>query len=447
MDDFTPTETARYTASTPKSSKLQSHAEKYLPGGSSRGTAYWTPYPFFVDRGEGHYVYDVDGNRYLDFMLNATSLIHGHAHPDVTRAIQEQAARGVAFSAPTGVQVCLAEMLCERLPSVDLVRFTSSGTEATMNAIRAARAFTGRPKIAKIEGGYHGSHDFASVSVTPTAGSLDPDGPTPLPEFPGLPDGVLDNVVVLPFNDLDACVRVIRRHADELACVIMEAVVSSFGYLPGDQSFLQGIRDITRELGILLIFDEVQSFRTAPGGAQEWLGVTPDLTALGKIIGGGLPVGAFGGRRELMEQFDPRHKDAIPHSGTFNANPLTMAAGEATLRGLTPDVYERLDRLGGQLRAKLQAVLDEIGVRAVVTGVASLFAIHFGIDQVRDYRSKLKGDSAAASAVFTGLLNEGILLQHGCAGSLSTLTTESDVDTLVNAVRRVVQRTAAGNYT
>ena len=436
-------ETGRYTESTPKSRVLQAEAERFLPGGSSRGTAYFAPYPFFVDRGEGHYVYDVDGNRYLDFMLNATSLIMGHAHADVTRAIQEQAGRGVAFSAPTESQVRLAEMLCDRLPSVDLVRFTSSGTEATMNAIRAARAFTGRSKIAKIEGGYHGSHDFASVSVTPPADSLDPDGPTPVPEFPGLPEAVLDNVVVLPYNDLETCEAVIREHGDDLACVIMEAVVSNFGYLPGDAEFLRGVRRLTEDLGILLIFDEVQSFRTAPGGAQERLGVVPDMTALGKIIGGGLPVGAFGGRRDLMEQFDPRHPDAIPHAGTFNANPMTMVAGEATLRGLTPDVYERMDRLGAALRAKLQAVLDELEVQAVVTGIASLFAISFGVDSVRDYRSKLQGDPAMSSAVFTGLLNEGILLQEKCAGALSVLTTEEEVDTLVDAVRRVVQRVAA----
>ncbi len=436
-------ETAHYTASTPRSRKLQAHAERYLPGGSSRGTAHWTPYPFFAERGEGHYVFDVDGNRYLDFMLNATSLIHGHAHPDVTRAIQEQAAKGVAFSAPTEVQARLAEMLCERVPSVELARFTSSGTEATMNAIRAARAFTGRPKIAKIEGGYHGSHDFASVSVTTPADSLDPAGPAPAAEFPGLPQGVLDNVVVLPFNDLEACERVIRRRADDLACVIMEPVVSSFGYLPAEPGFLRGIRGLTRELGVLLIFDEVQSLRTAPGGAQERLGVAPDLTAMGKIIGGGLPVGAFGGRRDLMEQFDPQREDAIPHSGTFNANPLTMAAGDAALRRLTPDAYERLDRLGGQARAKLQAVLDELEVKAVVTGIASLFAIHFGIDEVTDYRSKLQADAAMTSAVFIGLLNEGVLLQQSCAGSLSTITSESDIDTLAAAVRRVVQRTAS----
>ena len=259
-----------------------------------------------------------------------------------------------------------------------------------------------------------------------------------------MPDGVLDNVVVLPYNDLEACEAVIREHADDLACVIMEAVVSNFGYLPGDDEFLRGIRRLTEELGILLIFDEVQSFRIAPGGAQERLGVVPDMTALGKIIGGGLPVGAFGGRRDLMEQFDPRRPDPIPHAGTFNGNPMTMVAGEATLRALTPEVYERMDALGATLRAKLQAVLDELEVQAVVTGVGSLFGISFGVDSVRDYRSKLEGDAAMSSAVFTGLLNEGVLLQEKCAGALSVLTTEAEVDALVDAVRRVVQRVAAG---
>ena len=230
---------------------------------------------------------------------------------------------------------------------------------------------------------------------------------------------MLDNVVVLPYNDLEACEAAIREHKGDLACVIMEAVVSNFGYLPGDVEFLRGIRRLTEDLGILLIFDEVQSFRVAPGGAQERLGVVPDMTALGKIIGGGLPVGAFGGRRDLMEQFDPRRPDAIPHAGTFNGNPMTMVAGDATLRALTPDVYERLDALGAGLRAKLQAVLDELEVRAVVTGIASLFAISFGVDAVTDYRSKLRGDPAMSSAVFTGLLNEGILLQEKCAGALS----------------------------
>jgi glutamate-1-semialdehyde 2,1-aminomutase len=434
-------ETAKYIESTPTSRELQGEAENYLPGGSSRGTAYFAPYPIFVERGKGHYIHDVDGNRYLDFMLNATSLIMGHAHPEITRALTEQAARGVAFSAPTAVQVRLAELLCERIPSMELVRFASSGTEATLNAIRVARAYTGKYGIAKFEGGYHGSHEYASISVHPPYEKLDPDGPTAVPEYPGMPPSVLEGVVVLPYNDLAACETILRERHRELACVIMEAVVSNFGYAPAQIDFLRGMRDLTRELGMLLILDEVQSFRIAPGGAQEALGVEPDLTALGKIIGGGMPAGAFGGRRDIMSLFDPgRGEDAIPHAGTFNANPMTMVGGEATMRHLTDDVYERMNRLGGTLRAKLQAVFDELDVPAQVTGIASFFGMHFTGAPVTDYRSMLAGDQQMTKALFVGLLNEGVLLQQSCAGSLSTLTTEGHVDGLVDAVRRVVTR-------
>ena len=255
----------RFIQSAPVSQGKQTESEKYLPGGSSRGTAFFDPYPHFIERGEGHYIYDADGNRLLDFMINATSLILGHAHPDVTQAIQEQAARGTAFTGPTDPQVRLAKILTERVPSLDLIRFTNSGTEGTMMAIRAARAYTGRQKIAKFEGGYHGAHEYVSVSVRPPLEKLDPSGPTPIAEHPGLPDSILDQVIVLPYNDLDWCERVLRENASELACLIMEPVVSSFGYLPGDADFLRGLRDLTTELGIVLIYDEVQSLPHSSG--------------------------------------------------------------------------------------------------------------------------------------------------------------------------------------
>ena len=383
----------------------------------------------------------MDGNRYLDFMINATSLILGHAHPDIVRALQDQAARGTSFSGPTEAQVRLAKILCDRLPSVDTIRFTNSGTEATLNAIRGARAFTGKHKIAKFEGGYHGSHEYASVSVRPPAEQLDPAGPSAIAEFPGQPPSVAAEVVVLPYNALEASEAIIRRHADELACVIMEPVSSNFGYLPAEPDFLTGIRDLTRELGILLVFDEVQSFRVASGGAQELFDVVPDITALGKIVGGGMPVGAFGGRRDIMALFDPSQGGAaIPHAGTFNANPMTMVAGEVTMQHLTPDVFRRLDRLGTILREKLQAVFDELEVPAQVTGVASFFGIHFTDEPIVDYRSVVRADQGLKDALFTGLLNENVLTQAGCAGALSTLTTEAEVDALVDATRTVVQR-------
>ena len=433
-------ETDRFIANTPKSEALQREATQYLPGGSSRGTAYFAPYPTFIDRAQGHYVYDVDGNRYLDFMINATTHILGHAHPEIVDALQRQAARGNSFSGPTEAQVRLAKLLCDRVPSLDTIRFTNSGTEGTMMAIRAARAFTGRRKIAKFEGGYHGSHEYASVSVRPPAAALHPDVTHPIPEHSGQPPSVAEDVITLPYNDLAECERILRRHAPDLACVIMEVVSSSFGYLPARPDFLSGIRDLTRDLDILLIFDEVQSFRVSPGGAQEHFGVIPDMTTFGKIIGGGMPVGAWGGRRDIMALFDPSADAPLAHAGTFNANPMTMVAGEVVMNHLTPEVYDRMNALGDALRAKLAAVFDELSIPAQVTGIASLFGIHFTPDPITDYRSVVRADSDMTKALFTGLLNEGILLQTGGAGALNTLTRDPDIDALVDAVRRVAQR-------
>jgi glutamate-1-semialdehyde 2,1-aminomutase len=435
-------EIARYLARTPRSRALQEEAAAVLPGGSSRGTAYFAPYPFFAASGEGHHVRDVDGNRYLDFMLNATSLVLGHGHPTVVEALGEQARKGTAFSTPTETQVRVARLLRDRVPSLETLRFTNSGTEATLMAIRAAWAHTGRPGLAKFEGGYHGAHEHVAVSVKPPASRLDPAGPTAIPEYPGQPPGVLRDVLVLPYNDLGTCERLLRAQADRVGCLIMEPVVSSFGYLPGEPGFLQGIRKLTEELGIVLVYDEVQSFRVAPGGAQELFGVTPDLTAFGKIIGGGLPVGAFGGRRDIMAQFDPTAAGGarIAHAGTFNANPMTLVAGEAVLLALTPPVYRRLAELGERLRQRLRAALAATGVPAQVTGLASLFGVHFTDRPIRNYRDVCTGDAELTRAVFTGMLNEGVLLQTSCAGSLGVMTGEAEVDTLVDAFARVVAR-------
>jgi glutamate-1-semialdehyde 2,1-aminomutase len=252
---------------------------------------------------------------------------------------------------------------------------------------------------------------------------------------------VTEGVLVLPYNDLATCTRLLRAHAHEVACLIMEPIMSSFGYVPSEREFLTGMRKLTEELGIVLIFDEVQSLRVAPGGAQELFGVTPDLTCFGKIMGGGLPVGAFGGRRDIMAQFDPTHGGArIAHAGTFNANPMTLVAGEIVMKALTPPMYTRLATLGDGLRERLRAVFAEQGVAAQVTGIASLFGIHFSKRAIRNYRDVVAGDQEMRKALFVGLLNEGVLLQTTCAGALGVMTTDNEIGTLVDAVRTVVAR-------
>ena len=429
-----------YQTKTPKSQEMQRKAARYLPGGSSRGTAYFDPYPHFIERGKGSYVYDVDGNKYLDFMINATSLILGHANRHISAVIKDQIDLGAAYSGPTESQINLAEILCTRIPSIDTIRFTNSGTEATMMAIRAARLYTGKEKIVKIEGGYHGSHEYVSVSVYTPQDKLNPSGPAPIPEYAGQPKNVAEGVFVVEYNDIEGMRDILDRYSHEIACVIMEPVVSSFGYLPADQEYLEFVREKTSELGIVLIFDEVQSFRLSSGGAQEFFNVVPDMTALGKIIGGGLAVGAFGGKREIMNGFDPSNGGAeIAHAGTFNANPLTMKAGIVVMESLTDDVYLRMNALGKEIREKLNAVFSELDLSVQITGIGSFFGMHFTDKPISNYRDVVTTESATKKAFFLAMLNEGVLL-NGLSGSLNVYSTGEDVDELVSAVRKVAVR-------
>ena len=266
---------------------------------------------------------------------------------------------------------------------------------------------------------------------------LNPDGPTVVHDYPGQPPSLLEDVVVLRYNNLEESERILWENREDLACLIMEPVASVLGHTPAKPRFLNGMRDLTRELGIILIFDEVQSARVSPGGAQELLGVVPDMTALGKTVGGGTPAGAFGGRGELMSLFDPTGGGPVLlHAGTFNANPVTMAAGEATLSRLTPPVYERLARVGESLRGKLRAVLDEFEIPNQVTGIASLFGLHFTVSEIVDHRSTLDADGELRRGFTVGLMNEGVFP----GGSVNVLTGDSEIDTLVDATRRVIQR-------
>jgi glutamate-1-semialdehyde 2,1-aminomutase len=395
-----------------------------LPGGSTRTTIYSAPYPPYMVRGEGLRTWDLDGNVYRDFLGNYSSLILGHAHPEVVAAVEAQVRRGSAFAAPTEVEIELAETIRERLPSVERIRFTNSGTEATMFAIRAARAFTGRPLLAKFELAYHGTNDHA-VAWTP-----------------GVPAGISDLVIELPWEDADGVERAIAGRESELAAIIIEPVQGAGGVRAASPAFLRYLRELTTRIGALLIFDEVIALRIGPNGAQGRLGgVRPDLTTLGKIIGGGYPSGGFGGRLDVMDQFDQRRSGALVHGGTFNGNPISAAAGLATLRHLTPERYPDLDRLGDRLRGGLTAGFTAAGIDARAGGVASLFQVFPGPSLVPP-----EGLSQQA-ALFLGLLLDGFHLAPRGMGALATVTTDADIDDLIAAVLSrlgAMQAVAAG---
>ena len=433
----------RYIESTPKSKAAWEEAKQYLPGGDSRNSIFWSPYPIFVEKASGAHVVDADGKDRLDFIGTMTTLILGHAPAPVVDAVKEQLEQGVVYNAPNRHQVRLAKLLCERIPSFELVRFTNSGTEATLNTIRAARAFTGRGLIAKAEGGYHGSHDVVSVSVrvdpSKAGERLHPDA---LAATEGLADGVLDSVVVIPFNEVRPAREILEQHKDDLAAVIVEPMLGSVGMLPATHEFLAMLREFATENGTVLIFDEVISFRIAPGGSQEYYGITPDMTSLGKIIGGGFAVGAFGGREDIMGLYDPTSGPRVAHAGTFNANPATMLAGALTLEQLTPEVYRRLVEVTEYLRHGLWEVGRELEVPVQITGLGSLFGIHFTDETLVGYRDIAKADSAFRHEVFLGLLNEGILMAPNLVGAVSTVIEEPEVDAFVDAFRRVLQRQA-----
>jgi glutamate-1-semialdehyde 2,1-aminomutase len=431
-----------YRLRTPASSRCFLEAREYLPGGDSRSPLYYPPYPAVLDRGQGCWLIDLDGNTLLDFTGNHSSLIHGYGHPQVLDAVHRQLDKGTIFPGPTEPQLRLAKLLCERIASVDQVRFTNSGTEATLNAIRAARAFTGRHKVGKIEGGYHGTPDDVMVSTHPSiAEAGDRLRPRARPASRGLPPATIDGVVVLPFNDADAAARLIEHESDHLAAVIVEPVLGSAGMIPAERGFLETLREVTRQLSVLLIFDEVVSLRTSFGGAQEHYGVRPDLTVLGKLIGGGFPLGAFGGREEIMRLFDPSGgRPPIPHPGSYNANPISMVAGVATLELLTRDAIAHLNRLGESLRRELRLAFDEAGIASQITGLGSLFAIHLTSRPVRSYRDTIGADADLRHRLFLGLFNEGVLMDPRGVGTISTAIGEPEVDQFVGAVRAVLPR-------
>lgn len=419
----------------PNSERVNRHAHEYLPGGDTRTATFYLPYPVYVKEGKGCRFVDIDGNEYIDFLNNYTALTLGHCHPSVVSAITRQAGKGISFASPTRSQIELAEIICERVKSIDKLRFCNSGTEATMSAIRAARIVTGKTKVVKIEGGYHGSHDVVEVSYSPDAAEYGPiEKPNSVPQNKGIPQSILHEVIIIPFNNKKVAEEIIERQASQIACVIVEPMLGATGCICQADGYLEHLRELTRKNHIILIFDEIVTFRLNYHAMQYLYSLEPDLTTFGKLIGGGLPVGAFGGSEEIMNLYSPLNRAHVAHSGTFNGNPVTMAAGKACLTEMTPSVYDHLNKLGDDLRNGLNNSLERAGIKGDVTGYGSLSCIHFNKEEIIDYRSAAKDNLMAMELVHLELLERGINVPaRGGECAISSPMTEKEIEAFIVA--------------
>lgn len=431
--------TTKYRSESSVSRLLDERARRVMPGGNTRHSIALAPYPVYARSGKGCRITDVEGEERIDFLNNYTSLILGHADPIVTTAVLERVALGTAFTMPVEAQTDLAELLVSRVPYVDQIRFCNSGSEAVMLAIKAARGFTGRHKIAKFEGAYHGIYDYAQVSDGPAAGDWgDLASPARVTEA-GAPPSQAADVVVMPWNHFDVCRELIRSNQDQLAAVLVDPLPLGIGLIAPKRGFLEMLREETARRDILMIADEVLTFRLSYHGAMHEFGISPDLTALAKIIGGGFPVGAVAGSSRVMSVFDHTKEAKVHHGGTFNANPVTMTAGLATMRQMVPEAYDRLQLMGDYIREQLTRMFHDRRTPARVCGKGSLFLAHLTGDELVDFRS-LTGFSRSKPIYLDlchAMLGHGIVTtQRGVFGCLSTPMTERELDGFVEALER-----------
>ncbi len=424
---------------TTASKKLFAQAQRVIPGGVNSPVRAFRSVggsPLFIKRANGASVYDVDGNRYLDYVASWGPMILGHAHPAVVRAIQQAAARGTSYGAPTEQELTLAKMMCEAFPSIEKVRLVSSGTEAVMSAIRVARGFTKRDSILKFEGCYHGHADHLLVKAGSGAATLG------LPDSPGVPKAFAMQTMTAPYNDTDAVRQIVQKHWRRLACIIVEPIAGNMGVVLPKKDFLRQLRALTRKHGILLIFDEVISgFRVAYGGAQTLYGIKPDLTCLGKIIGGGLPVGAYGGSKEVMDLVAPA--GPVYQAGTLSGNPLAVTAGIETLKKLrAAGVYEKLERRAAQLAEGLGHAARQADIPFYQTRVGSLLGGFFTDGRVVDYASAKTSDTARYAKFFHNMLERGSYFAPSQfeAAFVSTVHTEADIDSTIEAAYHVFKK-------
>ncbi|MBL4809437.1 MAG: aspartate aminotransferase family protein [Phycisphaerales bacterium] len=429
---------------TSKSAELYARAVKVLPGGVSRNTVLRDPYPAYAEYGSGCRITDTEGVTRLDFSNNMASLIHGHACPEIVQSVSEQLARGSAFTMATEMEVRYAELLCDRNPGFEKLRFVNSGTEALMVALKSSRAFTGRPKIAKVEGAYHGGYDYAEVSQSPSPANWgDIDHPKSVPLAHGTPDSALNDVVIIPFNDPERAIAILDENAADLACVLLDLMPHRVGLRPADAEFVAAIRDWTTRNGSLLVLDEVITFRTEYSGLQTSYGITADLTALGKMIGGGFPIGAVTGRSDVMEVLNPRSKKLLfPHSGTFSANPISTTAGFVAMEKFDAPAIKRLNALAQRAIKGITDAISETGLAACVTGGGSMFRVHMKEHEPCNFREAYltPEQNGQIKLLLDYMFDEGFVLINTCTATLSTPMTEVEIDALVRAFKGGFQR-------
>jgi glutamate-1-semialdehyde 2,1-aminomutase len=422
---------ADYVALNPASLAYRDRAAHVLPGGGTRSSYHFRPFPIVLSYGEGDDVVDIDGNRRLDLNANFGVTVHGHAFAPIVDAIREQAERAICFAAPTAGEAQLAELLRARVPSMQSIRFTSSGTEAMMVALTAARTFTGRRRVGKLQGGYHGSTEFGTFKGPGSSAELDRSNSRIV---------VNEDTVALPSTDTDDLMSALDSCAAELAAVVVEPVQGAAGLIPFDRRLLQQLREVTRRHDILLIFDEVMVFRIAFGGVQSLIDVEPDLTVVGKLIGGGLPVGAVGGRAEVMDVFNPYRENWVRLAGTYNGNPMTMAAGIACLQSLQPDDFIRMNGLAERLAEKSNALLRRRHVPACITQSGAFFCIHALASPAATHEQLRRQDQVLFNTLHIGLINAGVLLTPIGLGCVSTRTTEREVNRFGLALEETLDR-------